>query len=487
MKRFVFLWLALTTLLVSAETRELFILHTNDIHGYVESYEGGGLERIAALVEEYRRAHPGKVVLLDGGDTSLGTPLSGLFHGLPTAEIMDLMNYDAVVLGNHEFNWGKTRMKSLTEEMNTAVLCANLVREDGDTPPYPGWTVFERNGVKLAVVGLVAPDTPRRAPVEATEEWLFLQPATAVEAVLPLLDEHDVLISLNHIGLDDDKSLARALPNIDLIVGGHSHTPLLEAVYESGVPIVQAGCYGQFLGVVKVEIDTEADTLVVLESRLLSAESVPESEPAAHGIVEKFAAELRPILERTVATVTERVTNEAPDGGYDSPLGNYISDVFRRQAGTEIALYNRGGVRFDMEPGELTTGQVFELFPFDDPVTVLVADGEELIRIVEQGTVDGEGPISVSGLTAVIRNGRVTDLRVGSEPVAAERTYRIATTRFLADGGDGMAALTNLKRLETLPFTRDLLLQDLEEHSLVRSPGSGRLVKAEVVSQSGRS
>ena len=476
MNRFAFFWLVLTTVLVSAETRELYILHTNDIHGYVESYEGGGLEQIATLVEEFRREHPGQVVLLDGGDTSLGTPLSGLFHGLPTAEIMDLMNYDAVVLGNHEFNWGKEKMKALTREMNTTVLCANLVREDGDAPPYPGWTVLERNGVRLAVVGLVAPDTPRRAPLKATEDWLFVEPSAAVEATLPVLDEHDVLICLNHIGVDEDKSLARAIPSIDLIVGGHSHTPLPEAVYENGVPIVQAGCYGQYLGVVRVEVDTESDSLTVLESRLLSAGSAAEPEPAAHGVVEKFAAELRPLLETTLATVTEEISKEAPEDSYDTPLGNYISDVFRRQAGTDVALYNRGGVRFSMEPGPLKAGKVFELFPFDDPVTVLEADGQELLRVIEQGTVDGEGPLSVSGLTAVIGEDQRIDIMVGEKPLDPDTVYRIATTRFLADGGDGMASLAGLPRVETLPFTRDVLLEDLKTHSQVRSPGAGRLL-----------
>ena len=474
MIRSLLLWLTLSTLFAPAETRELYILHTNDIHGYVESYEGGGLEKIASLVARYRKEHPGQVVLLDGGDTSLGTPLSGQFYGKPVAEVMDAMDYDAVALGNHEFNWGKVRMSALAKGINAPVLCANLVREDGKDPPYPAWTVVKRNTVKLAVVSMVTPDTPRRAPIASTQDWLFLEPPTALESILPILPDFDVLICLNHIGVEADRELAKVAPEIDLIVGGHSHTALQEAVYENGVPIVQAGCYGQYLGVVRVEVDTETNELKVLESSLLTANEA-EPDPVAHAIVEKYAAELRPMLKKQVAGVAEELSKEAPDDSYDTPLGNYISDVFRRQAGTDIALYNRGGVRFDMSPGPLTVGKIFELFPFDDPVTVLEADGAQIVRVIEQGTVDGEGPLSASGLTAVIHDGKLKDVRVAGELIELQKTYRIATTQFLADGGDGMAALGGLTRVDTLAFTRDVLLQDLKSHSQIQSPGTGRL------------
>lgn len=468
------LWLALSTW-AQAENKRLFLLHTNDIHGYIESYEEGGLERIASLVSRFRELYPDEVVLLDGGDTSLGTPLSGTFHGKPTAELMASMSYDAVALGNHEFNWGKDKMRALTQAMKAPILCANLVTEDGGRQPYPGFTVITRNGVKLGIIGLVTPDTPRRAPVESTKGWKFLNPAQAARVALAgMPTDLDAVISLNHLGVEADRNLASQVSAIDLIVGGHSHTALHKARYQGRTPILQAGCYGRFLGVAELRIDTDKNTLTLVGYRLIPA-TIAEPDPEAHKIVERYAAELRPLLNRRVATVSEKLDRHAPKNSYDTPLGNFITDVFRHQASTDIALYNRGGARFSMEPGALTVAKVFELFPFDDPVNVLEATGEQLIGIVEQGTVDGEGPLSASGLTAVIRDGKVTQVRVGGRPIDSKRVYTVATTRFLSDGGDGMATLASLKRVRTLPFTRDVLLSYLKTHSDIRSPGAGRL------------
>lgn len=463
-----------------AEKRELVILHTNDIHGHVEAYDKGGLARIAARIKELRRRYHGKVVLLDGGDTSLGTPLSGHYYGKPTADVMAHLKYDAIAVGNHEFNWGQLRMRALTDAMKTDVLCANLVNTDGSPPPYPSHTVVERNGVRLAVVGMVTPDTYRRAHKESTRGWEFLPTETALRNTLPTIPENvDSLILLTHIGVEADRALARAVPEIDLIVGGHTHVPLHEIVYEADTPIVQAGVYAQYLGVLKLVVDTERNTLEVQDYKLeVMDRSIPVDEETAR-IVEVYASDLRPLLKKKVAQVTSSVYNKPGPKSFDTPLGNLISDVFRDQAKTDIALYNRGGVRFDMQAGPLTVEDVHKLFPFDDPVMVLQATGNQLEQIVEQGTLDGEGPLSSSGLTAELCEIGVHRIWVGGRPVDPKATYTIATTKFLSGGGDGMTTLAQLKRVRTLPFTRDILFKYLESVDILTPPRTGRVVKTD--------
>ena len=461
-----------------AEKRKLIILHTNDIHGHVEAYDKGGLTRVAVRIKEIRKENPGVVVLLDGGDTSLGTPLSGHYFGKPVADVMAYLVYDAVAIGNHEFNWGQKRMRSLTDAMKTDVLCANLVNTDGSPPPYPAFTIVERNGVKLAVVGMVTADTARRVQVEDLEGWEFLPIETALRNVLPTLPKDiDSLVMLNHIGVKADRELVNAVPEIDLIVGGHSHTPLQEVVYENETPIVQAGCYGQFLGVLEIEVDTDTDSLEVKDYHLEAFDHSMPVDPEAGKIVEAYAAELRPILAREVAHVTDVVSNKPAPDSYDTPLGNLISDVFRHQGKTDIALYNRGGVRFDMAKGSLKVEDVHKLFPFNDPVMVLEATGDQLRRVVEQGTFDGEGPLSGSGVTAVINDDRVGEITINGKPLQPKRLYTIATTKFLAGGGDGMATLSQLKVVRTLPFTRDVLFQYLEGVDTLQAPKPGRFKK----------
>lgn len=471
------IWVTLVPAL--AEEHRLFILHTNDIHGHIQAYPRGGMVRVAAAIQLLRQTFPGEVVLLDAGDTSLGTPLSGLSHGKPTAEIYDLLHYDAVALGNHEFNWGKEVMKTLTDGFHTAVLCANLVTDDGSPPPYPAYTTVERNGVKLGIIGLVTPDTARAAPVAATEGWHFLQPSEAVRAALPTLPKDcDVVLTLDHIGVKADHELARAVPDIDVIIGGHSHTPLQEVQYEGKVPIVQAGCYGEYLGVLELMVDTDLNKTRVVSYRLLRFDNQSPVLPAAQAIVDRYAKALRPMLEKVMAEVTEKLSKRPAKSGYDTPLGNFISDVFRRQAGTDIAVYNRGGVRFDMEKGPLTVETVHKLFPFDDSVTVLEVTGSQLRAVVEQGTVGGEGPLSASGLTAEISDGKVQTILIHGKPLQDHKLYTLATTGFLSDGGDGMSTLAALPKKKRLPYTRDVLLEYLETHSRIDNPGVGRLKMA---------
>ena len=464
-----------------AEKRRLFLLHTNDIHGHIEAYREGGLERIALFSKLLRRLHPGEVLLLAGGDTSLGTPLSGQFHGKPTAEIMASMSYDAVTLGNHEFNWGQDKMRALTKAMGAPVLCANLVSEAGSHPPYPSHSVVEKNGIKLAIVGLVAPDTARRAPAHATKGWQFLPSEMAFESVLPTLPDVDLVIGLTHLGLEADRKLASRVPEIDLIVGGHSHTALHQPAFVGETPIVQSGSYARYLGYLELLVDTESNNFQIVEQKLIPMgkshldQDAIGSDLEAHQIVERYAKTLRPILRREVALVRSKLSKAPSAGQYETLLGTFISDVFRNQAKTDIALYNRGGVRFDMEKGPLTVEDVHKLFPFDDPVAVLELNGIQLREVLEQGTVDGQGPISISGLVAQICHGQVRDIKVNGRPLENKKLYTLATTSFLAGGGDGMASLAGLRKLRTLPFTRDVLLEYLETVQNIEAPDLGRL------------
>jgi 5'-nucleotidase / UDP-sugar diphosphatase len=468
--------LVLLTGLANAEKRRLFILHTNDIHGHIEAYDKGGLSRIASAIKLFRSVFPGQVVLLDGGDTSLGTALSGASFGKPTAELMTHLKYDAITVGNHEFSWGKKKMRALTDGLGAPVLCANLVTQDGSPPPYPAFTMVERNGVKLAIVGLVAPDTYRRVHPEAVEGWEFLPAVQAVRSVLPTLPEdYDALISLNHIGVEEDEKLAQAVPELDLIVGAHSHTPLHQVLYQGKVPIVQAGVYAEYLGILEVLVDTETNTLQVVGYHLQQFDESSPEDPTAHEMVERYAVEMRPVLQEIVANVTEFISLKPVGPTYDTPLGNLISDILRSEAKTDIALYNRGGVRLDMQKGPLTVEAVHKLFPFDDPVVVLEASGAQVRQIMEQGTIDGEGPLSSSGLTATLEKNKVTTIEVDGKPLDLERTYTISTTYFLAGGGDGMATLTQLKKVRQLSYTRDVILSYLKTHKTLAPPETGRL------------
>ncbi len=457
-----------------AEQVRLFILHTNDIHGHLEPVEAGsdttaGFVRLASVVRSMQAAFPGQVVLLDGGDMALGTPTSGLFFGIPTAESLKSLHYDVVTLGNHEFNWGKERMFAYLTATGANPVCANLVTDDGESVIAPSH-VIERNGAKIGIFGLVAPDTASRSPKAYTEGWKFLSAEDGARRALQGMPEVDAVIALTHIGVPADQKLAKSVPGVDLIVGGHSHTALHEPVVENGVPIVQTGCYARFLGVLEVEIDTDADSLKLLSQRLIPIDDSFAPDPEVSAIVESYSAKVKPILDKVVGEVPQDIPNKPTKGSIDTPLGSYIAEALRSEAGTDVAFYNRGGVRGHMAKGTLTVRTLHEMFPFDDPVVVLEASGEELLDLIDQGT-QTRANLSASSAVTYIK-GRAL---LNGKPIEAKRQYSVAVTGFLSTGGDGMSILAQLKVARTLPFTRDVMQAYIEKNPQPSAPKSGKI------------
>jgi 5'-nucleotidase/UDP-sugar diphosphatase len=464
-----------------AEQVRLLLLHTNDVHGHLEtssdSGDMGGFVRVANVIRTLKTTFPDRVVVLDGGDFAVGTPTSGLFHGLPTAEAMASLGYDAIAIGNHEFDWGQEAMLRMLKATNAPIVCANLVRVDDGGHPFAPFTVVERGGVKLGIIGLVAPDTATRTPEAHTRGWSFQQAAPAMRTAMGQLPEVDVVLALSHLGVDDDRALAQAVPEIDLIVGGHSHTPLEQPVVENGVPIVQAGCYSRFVGVLEVEVDTDLDSLRVVSYRLVPIDDSIGTDPQVAAVVEGYASQVRPILDRVVGEVTSEVRNQTAEGSLDRSLGNLVADMLRAEAGTDFAVYNRGGVRGDMPAGSLTVRLLHEMFPFDDNVVVLRVSGAALAEILQEGT-NPQAALSLSGLRAHLDSEGHVQLERDGKPLDPEAMYTLATTNFLATGGDRMSTLTRWKAERTLPFTRDVVQAYVEKHPTVQPPETGRFTRS---------
>lgn len=462
-----------------AEEIRLFLVHTNDLHGHLEAVSGnvdtGGFVRAATVIRTLKATFPGQVVLLDAGDMAVGTPTSGLFFGLPVSESMKSLGYDAVAIGNHEFDWGQEAMANLLNATGAPALCANLVDAVDGSHPYQPFTVVEKAGVRLGIIGLVAPDTPTRTPEAYTRGWNFLPAEPAARQALADLPPVDAVIALTHLGEPDDRALARALPELDLIVGGHSHTALQEVVVENGVPIVQSGCYARYVGVLELLIDTDEDSLEVLSYRLVPVDATQAPDPQVHEIVERYAAQVRPILDRVIGEVEHQVLNQPDAGSLDRPLGNLVADMLQSQAGTDVAFYNRGGVRGYFQSGSLDVRTLHEMFPFNDPIVVLEATGAQLLQVVQEGR-NSQAQLSPAGLQASWAADDTVRVSVNGQPLELERLYTIATTNFLATGGDNMSSLVRLRRRKALPFTRDVLQGYIEKHPRIVSPGSGRLI-----------
>lgn len=466
---------------LQAEEVRLFILHTNDIHGHLEGKKeqdaSGGLVRVATVARAIQAAFPGQVVTLDAGDTALGTPLSGLYKGIPTALCMQSLGYDAIALGNHEFDWGQEALHKMMEATGAQVVCANLVNEVDGSHPYSPSTVIERNGLRLGIIGLVAQDTPTRTPKANTIGWTFQDPESAAVQAISELGEVDCVIALTHLGVDADKHLARSVSGLNLIVGGHSHTPLYEPLIENGVPIVQAGCYSHFLGVLEVLIDSEKKSLKLVSYHLVPIDDSFAPDPRVSSIVAKYAQKLSDELDRKAGQADHAILNLPEPNSVDTPLGDIIADILAEETRADIGLFNRGGIRGSLAAGPISLHKIHEMLPFDNRVVVVEASAQELKAIIAQ-SLTARAQLSPSkSLEVKILKDNSTELSFRGKPLEAGKTYTLAVPDFIATGGDNMSSFQKLKVIKIFGYTRELIIDGLKKISSLTAPSQRRVVR----------
>src|SRR5690554_1392541 len=268
--------IALLTVSLPLWAAELVILHNNDVHSRLESHlpaeaeeVQGGRVRLATLVDEIRGLYGAdKVLLLDGGDAIHGMNIDNLFGGLPSIEVMNLMGYNAFVPGNHEFNYGQEVLGQRIRDAKFPVLAANVTYKDGSLFTGASALIQEIGGVKVGIIGLVAEETPIVTHPKNVEGLVFHDPLIIAKNVVKSLRPRvDLLIVLSHLGYDKDVQLAEVFSEIDVIVGGHSHTKLDHAKRINGVLIVQSHEYANSLGFLRLEMEDKE--IVNYESKLI--------------------------------------------------------------------------------------------------------------------------------------------------------------------------------------------------------------------------
>ncbi len=474
----------------AAETVDLTILHINDFHGNLLPKPGkegkpatGGMAYIAKMVSEEREKNPEGTLLLSAGDMFQGTPISNLFRGKPVIETMNRMGFDAMTIGNHEFDWGMEAFSDLRDGAAFPFLSANIVDEKGALlPGVKPCVIVRRKGLKLAVIGITTPETRYATKPENLKGYRVIP----VEKVLPALIEKvkkegaGLIIVLSHMGLDEDREMASRVGGIDLIVGGHSHTEVKTPVVVGSTIIVQAGYYGQKLGVMKITADTETKKIARYSERriLQKVKAGPNDayDTAVAGIIKKYDDQIRGEFGRVVGETRVDLAKRP----FESNLGNLVCDAMREAAGADAAIQNNGGIRTTIPKGKITLEQAYMLLPFDNNLMTMELTGAQIIGLLEQNAKT-EGMLQVSGLKVVYdmtaaEGSRVKDLAIGGKPAERLRTYRVTTNDFLAAGGDRFDIFRAGKNAVIGDNVRDAFLDYLKKHSPVYPRTEGRIV-----------
>ncbi|MEZ5980161.1 MAG: bifunctional UDP-sugar hydrolase/5'-nucleotidase [Planctomycetota bacterium] len=466
-----------------SEAREpihLVVLHTNDVHGqalprratWIEDRElwVGGLERVAAYVAKVR-AEQGDdgVLLLDGGDWFQGTPEGRVRGGRDFVELLARLDYDAMALGNHEFDLGIEPLLALLLETEVPSVCANLYADGERVGWVRPYRLVERCGLEIAVVGLISPVTPDITNKDA-RRLDFRDPLREFDrAAKELPAGVDLVIPLTHDGLELDRALAAHRPDLPLIVGGHSHTYLRDGVLVGDTRIVQAGDKATVVGRVDLDIDPVTKKVLRSRSRLIELDEDPDPKYRDP----ELAAGIERLRERTDREMSVVVGSLAVEPGAPSPytssaLGNWIADAMRAYTRADVGVHNRGGIRSSLAKGPVTRRNLFEVLPFANTVVSFELTGAELLDCMTKAVENRPTVrIEVSGMEIDVElreEGRigVRAIRVGGAPIDPERRYRVATNSFLADGGDSIFRFDReLDTLDTGSLIREVLELDL--------------------------
>jgi 2',3'-cyclic-nucleotide 2'-phosphodiesterase (5'-nucleotidase family) len=431
------------------EQTEIRILHVNDFHGFVEPYKPlgseellGGIAYLAGRASALRKEKPS--LLLSAGDMIQGDNWANLFQAESVMELMNEMRFDAMVLGNHEFDFGQEILKKRISEARFPVLGANVEGFDSLRP----YIIKELKGIKLAIIGVVTGDVPASTHPRNVVGLKFTSPIEAVRKYMEeLKGKADVVIVLSHIGYPADRVLAEKVNGIDVIVGGHSHTKLTKPVTIGSTLIAQAWEHGKALGV----LDLTVKDGKVIRSEGHLEEIKPEKgkkDKAALIIVNKYKEKVDAVLNVRIGEAEVDLDRENVRRR-ETNLGNFIADIMRSSSGAEAALINGGSIRVSIRKGEMKAKDIYSALPFDNYIVAIKLAGKQMKEALEHGVSgveneEGRFP-QVSGLTfkyspSEKRGSRVKEISIAGKPIQLDREYIVATNDFMAVGGDGYEA-----------------------------------------------
>lgn len=470
------------------------ILAVNDFHGALAAQDRNpGAAALAAYLEAQRAKNPAGTIILSAGDMFQGTPDSNLLYGKTVMEFMNTVGFDAMALGNHEFDWGVNVLQERIRQAAFPLLAANIVDKATGRPaefvrPY---VILERRGVKIAVVGLITQDTAVTTNPKNVADFSFASPEETMKNLLPALKSQgvDIIVALCHLAsypgdeiTGEAADVARVLHGAGVVVSGHSHERVAGKV--AGVPVVQAYYNGRAAAAVRIAFDLGSREILGVTAAVadIPAGLAPDRRVAA--IVARSRTELAPIMGLVLGHTAAGL---AHDRYKLSPLGQFAADAMRQAVQADIALQNGGGLRASLAAGPVTMGDLYAVMPFDNTLYTVEMTGAQVLAALEHGIDNPRfGSLQFSGLQVKYDPAGPPGRRVvaatldDGEPLAADRVYTVATSDFLVAGGDDYVMVKEARRhTDTYRSLREVVAAAVRKAGTLRFTGDGRLAPAD--------
>jgi len=487
--------------------REVTILYTNDFHSAFDPIPAywlpgtprlGGAAQLTTLINQIR-AREKAVFLFDSGDMFTGM-LSNITKGEALMEMMTSMRYDAMAIGNHEFDYDSENFERQMNRVSFPVLGANIFYKGTNHRYSRPYTIIERDGVRLGVIGIIGQDARSVANQPGIVELDFRDPAPAVrDAVKELKGQVDLIVVLAHQGqtgpmqtdaeahpdlqrdFDADIKLSGEVAGIDVFVGGHAHrgieTPYVHP--KTGTIIVQTYGYGTRLGYLKLRLRPREGKVLSHHGELLKVWSdklTPDPVVAA-----KFAAYKRQVAPVIGGVLGRSQVRLVRDYRTESLLGSFVADMMRAVGATDIGFQNAGGLRADLPEGAVTKGDVLDALPFLNTIMVSEMTGRQIREVLEQSFTLRRGMMQVSGIRATYdmkrpEGKRLVAAQVGGSALDDNKIYRVATSSFIANGGDLYETFSKTKQVDLGKPLSEVMMDYIRKQKVIQPPPMGRLV-----------
>ncbi|MBU0494627.1 MAG: bifunctional metallophosphatase/5'-nucleotidase [Chloroflexi bacterium] len=418
---------------------KLTILHTNDTHGHLDAFRiaefpdpVGGVARRATLVAQIRQETP-NVLLVDGGDVHQGILMADTFKGEPDIQFMNTLGYDVMGLGNHDLDWGWATLQARQSAARFPIVNANLVISDTGKPALTPYVIKEVAGLKIAFTSLAGPDFRTLVKPENISGLRFADPIATAQALVPeLRQQADLVVVLGHEMVNDDQALAAAVPGIDVIIGGHEHIRLNEAVRVGDTVLVEAWQFGAFVG--RLDLTVRGGQVVAANYRLIPVANSIAPDPAIAAEVQLLVVQLKEQKPERFAVLGEALVDITDTNvrRQEAAIGNFATDVMRAAAQADVALSTSSSFLNSIFKGPITVNDLTEAMPYQNSLVTVRLTGAQVQQVLTVSAQNiGKGNFcQVSGVRFTIAGDQVTDIQVGGAPLDAARLYLVATTNY---------------------------------------------------------
>ncbi len=475
----------LTRLLGVADPVRLSILSVNDFHGALaQSGNNPGAAKLAAYLRAAKEGNLEGTIILGGGDMMQGSLDSNLLNGEPVIEVMNAVGFDAMAIGNHEFDWGVETLQARAQQAAFPLLTCNTTdKRTGQPLPFTKpYIMIEKTGIKIGIIGYTTPETASKVIPSIIDDYEISPPDAIVNHLAAELRQAgaQIIIVVGHAGayLSDDGRLqgeaavmANSLQGVDVLVTAHTHQKY--AVNLNGMAVVQAAYNGRAVAEIEIYFSPALQKIQLTKLQVTDLKDLNLSEgDAVKAILDRNDAKIGTIKDQIIGDSQRDLVH---DKMILSPLGQWFTDQLRQAAEADIAFINGGALRADILGGAITVAKMWEVLPFENTLCTVSMTGKQIRKVLQYGVENEQvGMIQYSGLAVQYNPSLETEQRLISitlangTPLQDDQTYRVAINDFLAEGGDGYIMFTQCDDLiNTQEPVREMMIKAIEKDKTI--------------------